>query len=290
MSARRNDRKIILDSVTLPGTARQVRIAAPRAPCVPIPTSNQLELRHGETNRAPARQSKTRKSPSTKVRRSNVERTKKAVEARRCKFSPELEARGRYLFEETDASMADIAFELGIHKGTVPVVARRRNWKRYVPPPHDVLPATRILVEAEGLERRREAVQPGPDVERALPAQPDGASGESGTDLVARLRRAVLNELTVVESLRDRLKNEPQSRSPPNVRPALCRRSPTRCKSCSACNAPFPPMDSDYDMPADIDEFRNELARRINAFVESRTGRGDADGADAPAPWIRLDQ
>ncbi len=53
--------------------------------------------------RAPARQSKTRKSPSTKVRRSNVERTKKAVEARRCKFSPELEARGRYLFEETDA-------------------------------------------------------------------------------------------------------------------------------------------------------------------------------------------
>ena len=149
--------------------------------------------------RAPARQSKTRKSPSTKVRRSNVERTKKAVEARRCKFSPELEARGRYLFEETDASMADIAFELGIHKGTVPVVARRRNWKRYVPPPHDVLPATRILVEAEGLERRREAVQPGPDVERALPAQPDGASGEPGTDLVARLRRAVLNELTVVE-------------------------------------------------------------------------------------------
>ena len=45
-----------------------------------------------------------------------------------------------------------------------------------------------------------------------LPAQPDGASGESESDLVARLRRAVLNELTVIESLRNRLKNEPQSR------------------------------------------------------------------------------
>ena len=104
--------------------------------------------------RAPARQSKTRKSPSIKVRRSNVERTKKAVEARRCKFSPELEARGRYLFEETDAKLADIAFELGIHKGTVPVVAKRRGWKRYVPPPRDVSPATRILVETESLVER----------------------------------------------------------------------------------------------------------------------------------------
>ena len=38
--------------------------------------------------RAPARQSRTGKSPPTKVRKLNAERTKKAVEARRCKFSP----------------------------------------------------------------------------------------------------------------------------------------------------------------------------------------------------------
>ena len=129
--------------------------------------------------RASARRSKTRRSSSSKVRKSNVERTKKAVEARRCKFSPELEARARYLFEETDASMADIAFELGIHKCTVPDVAKRRNWKRYVPPPRDVSPATRILLETENLERRRETLQPAPDAERAMAAQPDGGSGES---------------------------------------------------------------------------------------------------------------
>jgi len=40
--------------------------------------------------RAAARQSRKRKSPSTKVRKANIERTKKAVEARRCKFSPSL--------------------------------------------------------------------------------------------------------------------------------------------------------------------------------------------------------
>ena len=58
--------------------------------------------------RASARKSKTRKLPSAKVGKSNAERTKKAVEARRCKFSPELEARARFLFEETDASMGDM--------------------------------------------------------------------------------------------------------------------------------------------------------------------------------------
>ena len=186
--------------------------------------------------RAPARQSKTRKSPSTKVRRWNVERTKKAVEARRCKFSPELEARGRYLFEETDASMADIAFELGIHKGTVPIVARRRNWKRYVPPPHDVLPATRILVEAEGLERRREAVQSGPDVERALPAQPEApaANPRAISSPACGVRCSTSSPWS--SRCGTALKTNRRAGSPPNVRPALCRRSPTRCKSCSACN------------------------------------------------------
>jgi hypothetical protein len=232
--------------------------------------------------RAPARQSKTRKSPSTKVRRLNVERTKKAVEARRCKFSPELEARGRYLFEETNASIADIAFELGIHKGTVPIVAKRRNWKRYVPPPHDVPPATRILVEADGLERRREAVQSGSDGEPALPAQPDGASGESESDLVARLRRAVLNELTVIESLRNRLKSEPQSRVAAERTARTLSTLTDTLQKLQRLQCAVPANGPDYDMPVDIDEFRRELARRIRIFVESRTERGNVDGAGTP--------
>jgi hypothetical protein len=228
--------------------------------------------------RATARQSKTRKSPSAKVRRANVERTKNAVEARRVKFSPELEARGRYLFEDTDAAMADIAFELGIHKGTVPDVAKLRGWKRYVPPPRDVSPATRILVEAESLERR---AQSNPDGERTLPAQSDGPGDESEIDLVARLRRAVLNELTVVESLRDRLKNEPQSQvAAERTARTLSTLTDTLQKlqrlQCSASAS-----GSDYDMPADIDEFRNELARRINAFVDSRTREDNAEGTAA---------
>ena len=231
--------------------------------------------------RASARQSKSRKSISTKVRKSNAERTKKAVEARRCKFSPELEARGRYLFEETEAAMADIAFELGIHKGTVPVVARRRGWKRYVPPPRDVLPATRILVETENLERQREIAQSGPEGARA---QPDGASGESESDIVTRLRRAVLDELTAIETLRDRLKNEPQSRIAAERTARTLSTLTDTLQKLQRLQYAVPASGSLYDMPADIDEFRNELARRIDEMVASWSDEGAREQSVAPGP------
>jgi hypothetical protein len=40
----------------------------------------------------------------------------------------------------------------------------------------------------------------------------------------------------------------------------------------------------DDDMPADIDEFRRDLARRIEAFLESREADGDSGGDSATAP------
>ena len=42
--------------------------------------------------------------------------------------------------------------------------------------------------------------------------------------------------------------------------------------------------DDDDDMPADIDEFRRDLARRIDAFVASRTDAANANGNSGAAP------
>jgi hypothetical protein len=160
--------------------------------------------------------------------------------------------------------MADIAFELGVHRTTVPDVGRQRGWKRYVPPPRDVAPATRILVEAESLERRRE-----------LSAQSGGSQGESEGDLVARLRRAVLEELTVVETLRERLKNEPQARVAAERTARTLATLTDTLQKLQRLQCAVPASGSLYDIPADIDEFRNELARRIEAFVASRIDAGD---------------
>jgi hypothetical protein len=232
--------------------------------------------------RVSARKFRTRKTPVTKVRKSNVERTKKAVEARRVKFSPELEARARYLFEETDASLADIAFELGIHKCTVPTVARRRSWKRYVPPLRDISPVTRLLVEAEGLERRQEGAESGAEPKPALPAQPDSAGTESESDLVARLRRAVVNELTAVESLRDRLKNEPQSQIAAERTARTLSTLTDTLQKLQRLQCAVPTNGPDYDMPADIDAFRDELARQIEEFVASRDDTADGERSTPP--------
>lgn len=237
--------------------------------------------------RAHARPRK-KKSPSTSMRRSSTERTKKAAEARRCKFSPELEARGRYLFEETGATLSDIAFEMGIHKCTVPDVAERLGWKRYVPPPRDIPPATRILLEAEALERRREQIPA--DVAgkgEGVAAQPDGGGNDPApTDLAARLRRAVLNELTVVESLRERLKNEPHSRIAAERTARTLSTLTDTLQKLQRLQCAVPPDGPDYDMPADIDEFRLELARRIEAFVASRADDGDSE---RPGPSVVAD-
>jgi hypothetical protein len=230
--------------------------------------------------RAPAH-SRKKKSPSINKRKLNVKRTKKAIESRRCKFSPGLAARGRHLFEETDASLVDIAFELGIHKSTVPIIAKRFGWKRYAPPPRDVLPATRILLEAEALERRPETVQ-------ADPAEA-GGTAQSGcvgvdpapADLAARLRRAVLNELAIVESLRDRLKNEPQSRVAAERTARTLSTLTDTLQKLQRLQCAVPANGPDYDMPADIDEFRRELARRIEAMAASWSDDGAGEQAGA---------
>ncbi|HZP70717.1 MAG TPA: hypothetical protein VFB29_12305 [Pseudolabrys sp.] len=208
-----------------------------------------------------------------------MEQTKKAADATRSKFSPELEAHGRHLFEETDATLAYIASELGIHKTTVSAVAERLGWKRYVPPPRDISPATRILLEAEAFERRRENVQAG--AEQGIAAQPDVVGNDPApADLVPRLQRAVLNELAVVESLRNRLKNDPQT---PVEAERTARTLSTLTETLQKlqrmqCALPENTL-ADDDMPADINAFRLDLARRIDAFVASRIDNGDGEGS-----------
>ena len=89
---------------------------------------------------------------------------------------------------------------------------------------------------------------------------------------IERLRRAVLEEIAAVESMRAALGKQPQ-------RPLEAARTAQALSSLTEtvnklqrmqCGLLETGSDYDDDIPADLDAFREDLARRIAAFMESR--------------------
>jgi hypothetical protein len=119
-------------------------------------------------------------------------------------------------------------------------------------------------------KRTRASTRPRPN----LPLPPPG-------NTILRLRRAVLEELRAVEAMRAKLKRNPVDAE--RTARTLSSLTETLQKlQRLQCTLPETELKDDDDMPADIDEFRNELARRINAFVDSRTGGDDVEGTAVP--------
>jgi hypothetical protein len=100
----------------------------------------------------------------------------------------------------------------------------------------------------------------------------------------------VLVELTTVEAMRAQLKALPRrpldaertARTLSSLTDTLQKLQRLRA-SAALSEKPIARNDDDDDMPADIDEFRIDLARRIDAFVASRTKPSDAGGNPATA-------
>lgn len=107
-------------------------------------------------------------------------------------------------------------------------------------------------------------------------------------DTVARLHRAILDELAAVETLHANLRGRPQDAAgAARTARTLSSLTATLQKLQSLQRTPANTGSDHDDMPADIDEFRNELARRIDTFVASRTdqrnhGASITSAMDAP--------
>lgn len=231
--------------------------------------------------RAPARHGLTSQKTASKTPPQIDAPEIHSPRSRRPTYTPELLAQARHDFEHTERSKESIAFDLGMARSTLSNMAVREKWKRHVPPPRGLPPAVHLRRKAEMLE----ASVAGSPPENISPvtASGQGAMPTIG-DTVERLYRAVREELTAVESLRARLKSEPQgTQDAERTARTLSSLTETLQKlqrlKCAAPNT----GSHDDDLPADIDEFRTELARRIEAFVASRIGRGDAEKpADPP--------
>jgi hypothetical protein len=209
-------------------------------------------------------------------------------------YTPELLANGRRRYERTSEPVAAIAADFRIHPGSLRRLAGQLGWVRFNMAPRGLPQGSRLVAQAEELERRLTLTTPTPNPSPQEPA-PGRAQARPGwggeenaaalADTIDRLEKAVVEELASVEAMRAQFKGLPR-------RP---REAETTARTLSSltetlqklqrlrCALPPSGLYDDDDMPADIDEFRHELARRIEAFLESRPDEDDA-GADAARP------
>ena len=203
-------------------------------------------------------------------------------------YAPELIAAVRHRYEETDQPMPAIAGECGMSLRALHRMVEREGWsKRSERPPRNLPPAARLMEEVRSLadERRAAAAeaeaQPAPV---AAPAQDANQEVNDSRSAIDRIEALVMKEIAAEEAARAVLRGAPRSRSEArDVTRNLStltqtlqtlRRMRAGEKTDGTCaNCPH------YDpVPEDIDEFRMELARRIRAFIASRTEAAGAAG------------
>jgi hypothetical protein len=178
-------------------------------------------------------------------------------------YTPELLANGRRRYEETAEEVSAIAADFRIHPGSLRRLAGELGWVRFGMQARGLPAASRLLAQAE-------------EVEASAAEQ----TAEARADLLDRLEREVRAHLALVTAARERLQGLPprpregeaSARTLTSLTAVLQKIHLMRCG--------LNPSDThDDDIPADIDAFRDEIARRIEAFVASRREPDDADGA-----------
>lgn len=188
-------------------------------------------------------------------------------------IAPELLAEARRLYEQTLAPVADITAMLGITKDPFYAIVRREGWRH-----RRARVATFEFVKALGgaAVLTPPAEQPRAPLVAANPLLP-----EQRLALAERLMTGTEEALDAIKRVTAQINpNNPaeadaSARSLANISRAL-----REIAALTKTDEVTPPDDADDDpVPRDIDEFRNELARRIRGFIESR--RAGAAGIPA---------
>jgi hypothetical protein len=191
--------------------------------------------------RATARRKRVRAKPKAKPHANSLTKPLPRPDGNRLVFSPELIADGKRRYETTPESLDSIALDFSSNRSTLRNVAKRENWKRYVPPPSGLSRAAEIAAEAEALEaealndrhpevlaegepRRIDARAVALRGSLALAPQGDGEGAGGGEvpptslgkawnmrERIDALRGAVDEELAAVRALRASLKGVPHS-------------------------------------------------------------------------------
>jgi hypothetical protein len=219
------------------------------------------------------------------------------------KLSPETWAQIRYEYEYTDKPVDEICLDHGVSATTLRDRVRRWRWTpRHEPVPAEgpppMLPVQRAAPlapvvtpidtsapaePAAGLPAPFGSTAPGGPA--ALPALPSGPNEEAPPDpavIVPRLQGAVARVLPAIEATVAKLASEPMPlREMERAVRTLTSLTRTLRELNELLGQQQPVAARHDDYPQDIDAFRNEFARRLNAFVESRTAKNSAEAEGA---------
>jgi transposase-like protein len=207
----------------------------------------------------------------------------------RYRYSEEFLADIRRRYEETDEPISEIAADAGMHPSSLRRKSKKLGWKqRKDRPPRELPPARRTQLETEAaiaadVAARRAAAQPAETA--AVPAAAgETANAEPGpppfSTLVERVEQVIERELRAVEIMRATLGAEPQpaaeaertARTLASLTTTLYKVRRLRAGDALPEARTTGQGAVEIDLPADLDQFRDAIARRIEIFVRSRTG------------------
>jgi predicted transcriptional regulator len=260
------------------------------------PASKKDGARSRKAARKTCEQKSAQRPAGQKTVRGHSIAPKNANVIRRLIFTPAALAYARHRYEKTEASLVDIAVDLQVTKNTVRNLAKSEGWTRYVPPARNLPPGVQLMVQAGNVEAQTSSIvaarspvfadtaRVGEDAIQSKSKLPNinGAAMAKLSDTVGRLYRAVLKELASVENLRAQLKREPKSPQDAERTARTLSSLTETLQKLQRLQCAVPQSGShDDDIPADIDEFRTELARRVEAFVASRSDQGTCGGTVA---------
>jgi hypothetical protein len=219
------------------------------------------------------------------------------------RYTDSVRARARRLYEDTDQPIRSIAAELGIGDNTLQRMkisdswARRCERLRGLPVALQLLEQTKVLAASGPHPSRLGAARLAPsgqspragsqdDGARPIPTLPLAEGGSQSP--IDQIEALVVNAIADEKAARTQFVGQRHSAtaSERSARTLATLTQTLRALQQMRTGKPLEPEmnDDDDDIPRDLDEFRIDLARRIDAFVASRTDAADAGGNSAPAP------
>lgn len=212
------------------------------------------------------------------------------------RFTGSVIAAVRQRYEETDQLIVSIAAEFGVGERTIGRWISAHGWRKRSLRTRGLPVALQLLEEAKKLAASSQEAPPTP----TLPFSGRGSSPPpEQASPIDRLEALAVLEIDAEEAAHaQRLGKHSVAKASERSARTLATLTQT-LHTLQRMRAGLPAehesiSDDDFardditrdDMPADIDEFRRDLARRIDAFVASRT---DGDAADGDAASAAVD-